>query len=153
MKYMNLIKTVALLRQYQKEIKEGNDGVRNFEYIEVDKKDIEIANKIANKIFPQALSEVTPQTDKFLKLVYAMVKRIVDETQKDQLDIVISRRQMREYTGWSDYQVRKHIDELSQLEYLVPVGGQRGKRFTYILVWDPDNQKHKEVKLESVDNL
>ncbi len=152
-KYMNLIKTVALLRQYQKEVKTSFDGEKSFSYIEVDKKDIEIANKIASKVFAQSMDEVTPQTKKFLNLIDKMVAGLEAKLGKERLDIPVSRREMREYTGWSDYQVRKHIIELSELEYLIPVTGQRGKRFTYCLAWDKKEDREENLALQSVDNL
>ena len=38
-----------------------------------------------------------------------------------------NRRAVREFTGWSDYQVKIHIKPLEELEYLVPLSGRRGQ--------------------------
>ena len=43
---------------------------------------------------------------------------------------------MREFTGWSDYQVKIHIKQLEELEYLVPISGRRGQSFCYRLAWE-----------------
>lgn len=152
-KYMSLIKAIALLRQYQKEVKTSYDGKTQFEYIEVDKKDIEIANRIARPILAQALDEMTPQTAKFLKLIDTLVKDLQEKSGKDRLEIPVSRREMREYTLWSDYQTRKHIEELVGLEYLIPTQGSKGKRFNYLLAWDDESSKRNDIVLQSVDNL
>jgi hypothetical protein len=47
-----------------------------------------------------------------------------------------NRRAVREFTGWSDYQVKIHIKQLEELEYLVPISGRRGQSFSYRLAWE-----------------
>jgi hypothetical protein len=47
-----------------------------------------------------------------------------------------NRRAVREFTGWSDYQVKIHIKQLEDLEYLVPISGRRGQSFSYRLAWE-----------------
>jgi DNA primase len=47
-----------------------------------------------------------------------------------------NRRAVREFTGWSDYQVKIHIKALEELEYLVPLTGRRGQTFCYKLAWE-----------------
>jgi len=152
-KYLTLIKAVALLRQHQKEIKTGHDGTSQFEYIEADKTDVQIANRVAKDVFAASMDDATPQTRKFLTLMNIMVSDLEAKTGKNRLDLAVSRRDIREYTGWSDYQVRKHLEELVGLEYLIPVAGARGKRFCYALAWDPQSAQKREILLQTVDNL
>ena len=135
-KYLTLIKAVALLRQHQKEIKEGRDGSDSFYYIEADKEDIRIANTLAKEVLLKGLSEITPQTKKVLPLIKELADKRAQEEKKSPESVVLSRRDIREHTGWTDYQLRKQIRELEELEYLIPVTGQNGKRFTYVLMWD-----------------
>ena len=135
-KYLALIKTIALLRQYQKEIKTGFSGNETFEYIEVELKDIETANKIANEILGHSLSEMSPPSRRLLEEIKNLVDKKCREENISQEKCVISRRDIREYSRWSEYQIRAHIGELEELEYLIPVAGRQGKRFTYILAWD-----------------
>jgi len=47
-----------------------------------------------------------------------------------------NRRAVREFTGWSDYQIKIHIKQLEDLEYLVPISGRRGQSFCYRLAWE-----------------
>jgi len=152
-KYLTLIKAVALLRQHQKEIKTGYDGTGAFEYIEADATDVRIANGLAQDIFTASMDDATPQTRKFLDLINRMISALESQSQQNRLDLAVSRRQIREYTGWSDYQVRKHIEELVGLEYLIPVSGSKGKRFCYALAWDPQSAQNRQIMLRAVDNL
>jgi hypothetical protein len=48
-------------------------------------------------------------------------------------DYRFTRRNIREYSGWSDFQVKTHIGELEDLEYLYSVTGQKGKEYVYEL--------------------
>ena len=45
-----------------------------------------------------------------------------------------TRRDIRESSGWSDFQVKTHIGELEDLEYLYSVAGKKGKEYVYELV-------------------
>jgi DNA primase catalytic core len=146
-KYLAIIKSVALLRQYQKEIKSTSNEGEPFEYIEVDLKDVEIANSIANQILGRSLDEMSPPSRRLLIEIKRLVDKLSRELTLTQERCIISRRDIREFTKWSDYQVRTHIRELEELEYLVPVAGCNGKRFTYQLVWDGQGQDGSKFML------
>jgi len=47
-----------------------------------------------------------------------------------------SRREVREYTGLSDTQLRVHLERLVELEYLLVHRGMRGQSFVYELLFD-----------------
>jgi hypothetical protein len=44
-----------------------------------------------------------------------------------------SRRLIREYLDWSDWQIRAHITQLEALEYLHVRMGSQGKEYAYAL--------------------
>ena len=46
------------------------------------------------------------------------------------------RRQVREHSGWSDFQVRTHLGRLVELEYVLVHRGGRGQSFVYELLFD-----------------
>ena len=99
---------------------------------------------------------MTPQTKKVLPLIKDLVDTRAKEEKKAPESVVISRRDIREHTGWTDYQLRKQIHELEELEYLIPVTGQNGKRFTYVLMWDgqdPDKGVNLSDVQEACDDL
>ena len=151
-KYHSLIKAVALLRQYQKEVKTASDGRESFEYIEVDPKDIEIADTLAREILLKGLDELGPQGRRLLSLIRELVERLAREAGRDPFETAVTRRQIREHTGWSDYQLRKEIQKLVELEYLIPAApGKRGSRFSYILAWEPEEEG--EIPLPSTEKL
>jgi hypothetical protein len=49
-----------------------------------------------------------------------------------------SRREVREWAGLGDTPLRKHLERLVELEYLLTHRGQRGQSFEYELVYDGD---------------
>ena len=53
-------------------------------------------------------------------------------------EIRFSRKTVREATGWSDFQVKTHMQKLTELEYLLPHRGGRGQCFEYELLYDGD---------------
>jgi hypothetical protein len=46
-----------------------------------------------------------------------------------------SRRDIREFSGWSDFQVKTHIRQLEELEYLYSLAGRKGKEYVYELTY------------------
>ena len=139
-KYLTLMDSICLLRQYQKEVKTTHDGKETFHYIEVDTIDIKIANRLAREFLIKDLDQMTPQARRLLKIIREMVVELAAKAGTDPLEVVVSRRQIRDYSNWTDYQLRKVIEELAQLEYLIPVSGKNGKRFTYQLIWDGESE-------------
>jgi len=131
-KYLALIKTVALLRQYQKEIK-TSEGIQ---YIEVDLKDIKIANKIANEILGRNLDELCPPARNLLIEIKNMTDDIAKREETESYEVKFNRRDIREFTKWSDYQIRCHLKQLEELEYIYAVKGSPGKQYAYKLLWD-----------------
>jgi DNA primase catalytic core len=150
-KYLSIIKAVALLRQHQKEIKSANVDNDTLEYIESDLKDIELANRIANAILGHSLDEMSPPSRRLLPEIKMLVDTICKKDHIEQDKCIISRRDIREFTGWSDYQIRVHIKELEDLEYLIPVCGRQGKRFTYQLCWDGSGSDGSKFLLGLID--
>lgn len=139
MKYLNLINTIALVHQYQREIKTYQD----IRYIEVEISDIEWANKLAHNILGRTLDELPPQTRALLNKINTMVTDHCQSESLSRSDYRFSRRQVREFTGWSDSQLKTHCARLSDLEYLIVHRGGRGQSLVYELAYDgTDNQKH-----------
>jgi DNA primase len=132
-KYLNLISAVAYLFQYQKKIQTMEFKDKTIEYINVNLIDIEKANTIANFVLGRSLDELSPSSRKLLILIKQMCK---DKTK----DHHFNRRQIREYSGWSDFQVRTHIRQLEDLEYIYSVMGKRGKEYVYELVYNGEGE-------------
>ncbi|EHR9639580.1 TPA: toprim domain-containing protein, partial [Escherichia coli] len=73
MKYLTLIQSIALLHQYQREIKRVEHRGQVVEYIEVTREDITLANRLAHEILGRTLDEMPPQTRKLLTLIQQWV--------------------------------------------------------------------------------
>jgi len=58
MKYLTLIRAIALLHQYQREIKSVQHQGGQLRYIEVSKSDIQVANRLAHQVLGRCLDEL-----------------------------------------------------------------------------------------------
>ena len=135
MKYLTLIRSIALLHQYQREIKTIERNGKALEYIEVIPSDIELANQLAHEVLGRTLDELPPQTRKLLSLIYEWVSTQCESEKMTQSDFRFSRREVREVTGWSDGQLKIHCRRLEELEYLLVHRGGRGQNFVYELLY------------------
>ncbi len=131
-KYLGLIQTVALLHQAQRPTKTKSIYGEKIDYIEVELKDIAIANRIARDVLVHGHGGVTPQARQLFARIREMVTRGTDTKTKDNAP-AFTRRRLREFTGWSDWQVRTHLTELTELEYLTVRQGAFGKEYVYVL--------------------
>src|SRR6266536_3008575 len=136
-KYLALQGAIALTHQYQRETKRAvseETGVE-FEYVEVTLDDIALANELTTAALSRALDELAPPVrgmyEEFRRLCEARAKELRCEADEVQL----TRREIREATGWSDWQVRVYCRQLVELEYLSTASGANGKRFVYELAF------------------
>ena len=66
MKYLTLIRAIALLHQHQRPRKTVEHRGRAVEYIEVTLDDIAMANRLAHEVLGRSLDELPPQTRRLL---------------------------------------------------------------------------------------
>jgi len=137
-KYLTLIDTIALLHQYQRQVKITQHRGEALDYIEVTRDDIAHANRLAHEVLGRSLDELPPQTRRLLLLTDAMVKERMIAAAIKRADVRFSRREVRAYTGWSDFQIKVHMQKLTELEYLLPHRSGRGACFEYELIFDGD---------------
>jgi DNA primase len=126
-KYLTLIRAIALLHQYQREVKAVTHNGKSVEYIEVTLADIETANRLAHEVLGRTLDELPPQTRRLLGLIYAMVRERCKALEMAQADYRFSRRDVREASGWTDFQVKTHMHKLEAMEYVLVHRGGRGQ--------------------------
>jgi hypothetical protein len=62
-----------------------------------------------------------------------MVETMAAENEKGPEETFFTRRMIREFTGWTDWQVRTHIKQLEEMEYLYTRQGYMGKEYAYVL--------------------
>jgi len=135
MKYLSLICAIALLHQYQRDVKTVNHKGQVLKYVEVTKEDIETANRLAHDVLGRSLDELPPQTRTLLKQVYKMVTEQCEKQGTEQNAYRFSRRDVRGYVGWTDFQIKKHMSRLQEMEYLLVHRGGRGQSFVYELLY------------------
>ena len=158
-KYLGVIKVIAYLHQYQREVKvlkteagpdgagpdgagpdgAGPDGARPdraepVNYIEVVLADIERANRLCAEVLGQTLDELSAPGRALLAKVREMVRKKGEELKLEPGELRFTRKDIRDFSGWSDFQVKTHIGELEDLEYLYSLSGKKGKEYVYELV-------------------
>ena len=146
--YLNIIHTVAFLRQMQKEVKKHTAKNKNVEYIEVDETDIEIGHKLAVEILGKTLDELSIPARDLLELIDKMLSarfaKILEKEGKDtstfKRDLTFTRRELREFSGWTNTRLHKHIKELVNLEYVLMESGRCNSLQTYKFLYDGEGK-------------
>ncbi|MGK4330130.1 CHC2 zinc finger domain-containing protein [Lonsdalea quercina] len=134
MKYLTLIQSIALLHQYQREVKTVAHRGQVIEYIEVERSDIVLANQLAHDILGRTLDEMPPQTRKLLLLIQGWIA----DSGQPKTELHFTRKQLRDAVQWGDTQLKIHLARLVELEYLLLY--KRGLTFCYELLFDGDTQ-------------
>ena len=150
-KYLTLIRAIALLHQYQRSLKKVNNHGQIISYIEVTPKDIEIANTLASQILGVSLDDLPPQTRRLLEFITEMVKEECAKREMEIADYRFSRRDVREFIGWSDFQVHKHLSRLAEMEYVLVHRGGRGQSFVYELLYKGEGQNGTPFLMGLID--
>jgi len=140
MKFIALIQAIALLHQHQREIKTSidEDG-ETFEYIEATEADAKLAWELASHVLMRSLDDVPPQTRRLLLLIDKMVTAECERLEIERLDYRFTRATVRQFTGWSDSQLKTHLHRLEELEYLALHRGLSGQSFVYALNFEMDS--------------
>jgi DNA primase catalytic core len=129
MKYLTLIRAIALLHQHQRPVKTD----RGLSYIEVTQDDIARADHLMDELMRRSLDELPAQTRRLLGLVEEMVSGECRRLKVERSDFRFSRRDVRAYAGWGATQIRVHLDRLVEMEYVIVHHGGRGQTFVYEL--------------------
>jgi DNA primase len=143
LKYLTLIRSIALLHQYQRPTKSVSHHGQAVQYIEATLDDIAAANALAHEALGRSLDELAPQTRRLLMLIDEMVTEACERMALERSDYRFSRRHVREFTGWGNTQLRLHFSRLEELEYLLIHRGGRGQSFVYELVYDGQGKDGK----------
>jgi len=96
----------------------------------------EATDKLAHQVLGRSLDDVPPQARHLLQLLDHMVTENCTKASVERSAYRFGRRDVRAYTGWSDFQVRSHIEKLVELEYVLVHRGGRGQLFSYELLYD-----------------
>ena len=157
-KYLNLIKAVAFLRQMQKEIQFTRRNGDAVPYVLVDVDDIRIANRLAHEILGRSLDELSRPGRALLMLLDDMVEQRVKALAKEnpehtprRTSISVTRREIREFTGWAHTRVHRYLKELVDLEYVLIDSGRNGTLCRYRLAYEGQGKNGERFMLGLID--
>jgi hypothetical protein len=106
--YLDLIDCVAFLRQFQKP-----------EPLAVDEQDVAMANRMFKVVMRTSVDELKPP-------VRTTLDKIVRYGRKD-----FSRRELREALKMDNATLARHLNTLTELEYVKLLSGANGVKFVY----------------------
>ncbi len=138
LKYLTLIRTIALLHQHQRPRLTATVQGQPLVYIEATREDIVLANQLAHGVLGRSLDELPPGTRRLLGLIESHVERVAEERGVARERVRFSRRELREQLGWGDTQLKVHLGRLSSLELVWCHRGPHGA-YLYELAWNGDS--------------
>jgi DNA primase catalytic core len=138
MKFLTLIQAITLLYQHQREVKVSDEDGDKLEYIEATSDDVKLAWELASHVLMRSLDDVQTQTRRLLLLIDKMVTAECERLDIERLDYRFTRATVRQHSGWSDSQLKKHLHRLEELEYLALHRGAPGQSFVYALNFEMD---------------
>jgi len=150
-KYLTLIRSIALLHQYQREIKTTYYQGEPLQYIEATLDDIAMANQLAHEVLGRSLDEIPHQTRRLLMLIDTMVTENCEELGIERGEYRFTRRDIREYTGWGDTQLKVHLQRLQAMEYLLIHRRGHGQCYVYELLYAREGQDGRPFLMGLVD--
>ena len=118
-KYLTLIESVALLHQYQRPVHSMDVGGKTIEYIEVIPRDIAVANTLAEAVLGKSIDDLPPQTRRLLRALYEWVRGQCEDLVVDQHEFRFTRRVLREALGWSQTAIKRHLERIIDMEYII----------------------------------
>ena len=83
---------------------------------------------------PAALGGLDQQFQRAESLLKARGEKETGATDP-QPDLCLTRREVREFTGWPNARIHRHVKELVDFEYLLVESGRNGCPYRYRLAW------------------
>ena len=113
--------------------------------------DAQLAYRLAGEALGRSLEELLPQTRQLLVLVDRYVGRRSRREKKPRERVRFTQRELREALGWGDYQLRRHLARLVELEYVLwyPSGAKNQRQ--YALLYDGQGDRGERFVLGLVN--
>jgi DNA primase catalytic core len=133
-RFLSLIEAVTFLFQHQRKQKEiitpeGEKAPCVLSEVE----DYARAYALAKEILGFTLDDLKKHARELLELITAMVKKLSEARKESPKELSFTRHQIREYTGWPDHQIKAHIKQLEEMEYLIIDQIRSRGQFGYLL--------------------
>src|SRR5260370_34690545 len=151
-----MINPIALLHQDRRQVKRASTAGRGdveIEYVEVTIDDIALANELAKDVLSRALDELAPPVRGLYDELRALCVKRAEELKCKLDDVQLSRREIREATGWSDWQVRNYCWKLVEMEYLYTTLNGNGRPCVYSLARTDEGERQTLRGLTDVAEL
>lgn len=140
MKYLTLIRAIALLHQHQRPTRSVTHRGKELRYIEVTEGDIQLANRLASEVLGRTLDELPPQTRVLLSRIHRWAAAECERLALRRSELRFTRRQIRAVTGWGDTQLKVHLSRLASLEYVLVHRMKAGQGHEYELIYDGEGE-------------
>jgi hypothetical protein len=150
-KYLSLIAASALLHQHQRPRRAQTVNDTQATYIEATRDDALLVNRLLSDLGGQRLDGLLPQTRQLLVLIDDHVTQQVTKTRKSRSQVRFTQRELREALSWGDFQLRRHLARLIELEYVVMHRTGRGNQREYELLYDGQGRDGKPFLLGLID--
>ncbi len=137
-KYLTLIRAIALLHQYQRPVLSVEHGGVVVPYVEVTREDIAVANRLAHQVLGRSLDELAPQTRRLLVALDRMVREECRTKKLERAEYRFTRRQVRERLGFGNTQLKVHLARLEEMEYVL--AHRDGQSASYELLYEGQGQ-------------
>ncbi len=144
MKLLTLIEAIAVLHQYQRQIKSETREGETLEYIEATADDVKLARQLMRQVLLPSLDELPPHTRRLLGWIEEMASQECERQELEISEYSFTRRTVREYTHWGDTQLRLHLRRLEEMEYLRVRHGGPGQAFVYQLRSDDAEEANRK---------
>ena len=105
-KYLTLIRAIALLHQYQREIKTVEHDGATIEYIEATRDDIAKADELASAVLSRSYEELPERTQFVLDSIHDLQLKTCEVKAIKSIDFRFTRRELRELTGLGNTQLK-----------------------------------------------
>lgn len=151
MKYLALIRSIALLHQYQRPVKQTTIDDETIQYIEVTLGDIALGNRLSHVVLGNSIDELPPQTRRLLLELYQWVQEECKRLKVEQSEFEFTRRKVREALGWNQTQLCIHFRRLTEMDYLLVRRGGRGSTLVYELLWDGHGREGERTLCGLID--
>jgi hypothetical protein len=119
-------------------------------YIEATLADLAAANKLARSVLERTLDEVSAPARKLL----GEIRHLCEEQAQGEVkpEYTFTRRDLKQQSGWSSWQLRVHLAELEREECIEPLMGSQGKQYTYSLTVD-ENGRPLDLNLSTPEEI
>lgn len=116
--YLSFIASSAIKDQHKRKLYTEDDEFGKFNYVEVTKDDIKLANEIMLELFGKSIKDLKPPQKVFLEKLQNYVRGKIGNKNLRMTEILFYEDEIRKGTNLSYWQVNRYLNDLIKLEYI-----------------------------------